>query len=1039
MHKLAALCVRRPVFATMLIGALVVVGLFSLGTLGLDLFPKVDVPTVLVTVSDPGASAREVETEITKPIEDAVNTISKIDDIHSTSSEGLSQVIIEFKLDKNGDTATQEVQSKVNALIASLPSSAKTPIVLKFDPDAQPILQVAVSAPRPVKEVTDIADRLVKRAIENAPGVGEVTLVGGQKREIQVLVDPAKLQALNLSVSQVALALQQQNLQLPGGTVNQGARAFTLRTMGLLKHASDFEQLVVANHDGYPVRLKDIGRVIDGQAQPETASLLDGQPTVALLVLKQSGANSVDASRGVRQRLAQLAPTLPKDVHLQVIGDQSVFIEASLSKIKEHLIVGSFLAALVILIFLSNWRTTVIAALAIPTSIISTFALMNAMGYTLNVVTMLALTLMVGIVIDDAIIVLENIFRFIEEKGMPPFTAAVEATKEIGLPVMATTLSLLAVFLPIGFMGGIVGRFMSAFGFTASFAIAVSLLVSFTLTPMLAARMLRRDPSGPDHHDSKQTPVFAWIDHHYTRLLEWSLAHRRRVVLFCGLAILAIVPLFMFVGKNFLPTDDRSEFTVQVKMAVGTSLAATTLQAERMAAAIRQLPGVEHTLTVTGNGPDKAQYKGSIDVILVPPHDRSLGQQALMLQTRDMLHKDFSDVTVSVQKISEVGGNQDNSDVQYALSGPDLNRLDHYATDVLAKLRKVPDVVDADTSIASGNPEMRVVIDRQRAADLGVTVQDISAAISALVSGQTVSTFNANGEQYDVRLRAIAAARSGVNALRQIPVAVTPSGVVTLDQVAEVVPATGPASITRLNRQRTVTLFANVLPGGSQAAVLNALDQAVAQEHMAPGYAPALTGASKELRRTGYYFGLAFLLTFIFIYIVLAAQFESFLHPVTILLTLPLAVPFGLVSLLIAHQTVNIFTGLGLLVLFGIVKKNAILQIDHTNNLRAQGLERHAALMQANRDRLRPILMTTIALVAGMLPLVVEGGTGSATNRSIGVLVVGGQSLCLMLTLLAVPVFYSVFDDLRLRTGELSATWRTRFGKRPADEVVAAD
>src|SRR3954452_13413735 len=492
MHTLAQLCVRRPVFATMLVMSLVVVGIFSYFSLGVDLFPKVDIPTVAVIIANPGASPEEIETEISKKVEDAVNTISMVDEVPSTSSEGQSLVLITFELAKNGDVAAQEVQNKVNVIVPNLPQTAKAPIVQKFDPDAAPILQIAVSAPRSLRDVTLIADRQIKQKLENAKGVGQITIVGGARREMHVMVDADRLRAYNLTVTDVFNAVRSQNLELPGGNLNAGAKEFTVRTTGRVPDASAFNQITVANRNGYIVKVSDIGYAEDSYEEPRTAARLDGVPAVTLVVAKQSGMNTVETAAEVKQRLKEIGATLPKDIKTEIVGDQSVFINAAVENIKKHLIEGSIFAAIIILIFLANIRTTLIAAVAIPTSIIATFALMAAMGFTLNQITMLALTLMVGIVIDDAIIVLENIFRFIEEKNMPPFQAAIQGTKEIGLAVMATTLSLLAVFLPVGFMGGIVGRFMSSFGFTSSFAIAVSLLVSFTLTPMLAARLIKR-------------------------------------------------------------------------------------------------------------------------------------------------------------------------------------------------------------------------------------------------------------------------------------------------------------------------------------------------------------------------------------------------------------------------------------------------------------------------------------------------------------------------------------------------------------------
>jgi hydrophobe/amphiphile efflux-1 (HAE1) family protein len=1048
MQKLAEICVRRPVFATMLIMSLTVVGIFSFSTLGVDLFPKVEFPTITVTVINPGSSPEEIETEITDKVEGAVNTISGIDELRSTSIEGVSQVFVTFLLDKDADVAAQEVRDKVNLVIPDLPETAEAPVVQKLDTDAAPILRIAVSAPRSLREVTNIADKRIKERIESISGVGQVQIIGGRVREIQVWVDPDKLRAYNVTPAEVAAAVRAQNMEVPGGRLNEGTRELTVRTLGRIKNPSEFNNLVVANRNGYSVKVSDIGYVEDGTEEQRTEARLNGQPAVTLVVSKQSGQNTVAVADAVQQRLKEIAPTLPAGVKTEIVGDQSVFIKASLEAIESHLLEGSILAAIVVFVFLWSFRSTFIAAIAIPTSIVATFALMAAMGFSLNRITMLALTLMVGIVIDDAIVVLENIFRFVEEKGMPPFQAAIEGTREIGLAVMATTLSLLAVFVPVGFMGGIVGRFMSSFGLTSAFAIAVSLLVSFTLTPMLAARLIKRKedplPVGADKRLSPAAPAkeartkesrfYNPIDRTYTKMLQWSMAHRWLVVLMCAVVILSIFPLFKFVGKNFLPVDDQAQYEINVRAPEGYTLPATSAIVERIAAEVRRLPGVTDTLTTIGGGQQQLVNNASVYVKLTPINDRNLSQNQLMVRTRALLANYPRELRTSVQLVAAVaGGGIRNADIQYVIGGPDLEKLTKYSEELLTKLKTIPDVVDAESSLISGKPEVRVSIDRERAADLGVRAGDIAEALNTLVSGQKVSTFNADTDQYEVRVRAIGEFRASVEGLRRMIVASSKIGWVTLDNVVDITEGTGPSAIDRLNRQRQITLLANVRPGGSQAAVLDKMNEYVKEANIERAYTTGLAGTSKELGRAGYYFLLAFALSFAFMYIVLAAQFESFIHPITILLTLPLAIPFGIVSLLITGQTVNIFSGLGLLLLFGVVKKNAILQIDHTNQLRARGMERLDAIIRSNRDRLRPILMTTIALVAGMTPLVISYGPGSGTNRAVGVLVVGGQSLCLLLTLLAVPVFYSLFDDLgrsrlwgRMGAGIIGAFGRVR-------------
>src|SRR5882724_323584 len=1039
MQKLPEICVRRPVFATMIILSLVVVGLFSFSTLGVDLFPKVEFPTITVTVINPGASPQEIETEITDKVEGAVNTISGIDELRSTSVEGASQVFITFLLEKNADVAAQEVRNKIDLIVNDLPVTAEQPIVQKLDTDAAPVVRIAVSAPRSLREVTEVADKKIKQQIESINGVGDVQIIGGRTREIEVWVDPDKLRAFNVTVAQVADAVRAQNMEVPGGRIDEATRELTVRTMGRIVEPADFNNIVVANRGTYAVKLSDVGYAEDGAEEARTEARLNGQPAVTLIVSKQSGQNAVAVADAVKARLIELADTLPPGFKNEVVGDQSIFIKASIEAIQTHLIDGSILAAIVVFIFLWSFRSTVIAALAIPTSLVATFGLMAAMGFTLNQITMLALTLMVGIVIDDAIVVLENIFRFIEEKGMPAFQAAIEGTREIGLAVMATTLSLLAVFLPVGFMGGIVGRFMSSFGLTSSFAIAVSLLVSFTLTPTLAARLIKKkeEPAEAPAVDegkrnytltefrdkynqaqSKESRFYRPVDRSYTRMLTWSMAHRWVIVLACVVVIFSIVPLFMFVGKNFLPVDDQSQFELNVRAPEGYTLSATSVLAERIATDMRKLPGVTDTLTTIGGGQQEQVNVASIYVKLSPIEDRSVTQEQLMLRARSEILakylKEFpGQLRTSVQQVAAIsGGGFRNADVQYVIGGPDLTKLTQYSDALLAKIKTIPDVVDVDSTLITGKPEVRVVIDRARAGDLGVRVGDIAQALNTLVAGQKVSTFNAGTDQYNVRVRSIGQYRASQEGLSRMIVSSSKIGWVSLDNLVRLEEGTGPSAIDRLNRQRQVTLLANVKPGGSQAAVIQKLNDFAKEINIDSAYKTGLAGRSKELGRAGYYFMIAFVLSFVFMYMVLAAQFESFIHPITILLTLPLAIPFGILSLLLTGQTVNIFSGLGLLLLFGVVKKNAILQIDHTNQLRQRGMERHEAIIRANRDRLRPILMTTIALVAGMLPLTISSGPGSGTNRSIGVLVVGGQSLCLLLTLLAVPVFYSLFDDL---------------------------
>jgi HAE1 family hydrophobic/amphiphilic exporter-1 len=1028
----------------MLILSLVVVGAFSFFSLGVDLFPKIDFPTITVTVTNLGASPQEMETEVTDKIEEAVNTISGIDELRSTSIEGISQVFVQFVLEKDVNVAAQEVENRVQTVIPNLPETADQPTVQKLDTDAAPVLRISVSAPTSLRDVTEVAKHQIKERIESVNGVGQISLIGARERQINVWVDPDKMRSYNVTPAEVSAALKIQNMEFPSGRLDQGQTETSVRTVGKIQKPDQFGDVVVANRGGYQVKINDLGYVEDGAEEIRSEARLNGQPAVTLIVSKQSGQNTVAVAHEIKERLKEIQPTLPKGYEMRIIGDNSIFIENSLHAIEEHLVLGSILASIVVFLFLWSFRSTFIAALAIPTSIISTFALMYAMGYTLNSITMLALTLMVGIVIDDAIVVLENIFRHIEEHHMNPFQAAIEGTREIGLAVLATTLSLMAVFVPIGFMQGIVGKFMSSFGLTAAFAVGVSLIVSFTLTPMLAARLIKRKDEKPvgtsavgleddaelfgdsmthartaaeeREADSNYTGWFRHVDGVYAWLLRFSMAHRWVIVTLCILVFLAIIPLFMLVGKNFLPVDDQSQYEVSVRAPEGYSLSATSQTMERIAAEIRKQPGVTDTLVTVGGGQQQVVNAGSIYVKLSDIGDRSRSQEQMMADTREMLtdkQKFPVELRTAVQQVAAFsGGGFRNANIQFLISGPDLKKLEEYSQKVLEKLKTIPDAVDVDSTLIAGKPEVQLHVDRDTAADLGVRVGDVSQALNTLIAGQEATTYNEGKNQYEVRVRAINPFRTSVEGLKRVIVPSTKLGWVTLDRVIKVEGGTGPSSIDRTNRQRQVTLLANTKPGGSAASITSALDAFVKDLNFPPEYKTGYVGQSKEMGKAGFYFLLAISLSFVFMYIVLAAQFESFIHPVTILLTLPLSIPFGIFSLLVTGQTVNIFSGLGLLLLFGVVKKNAILQIDHTNNLRSRGMSRYDAIIQANRDRLRPILMTTIALVAGMLPLVVSSGAGSGTNRSIGVLVVGGQSLCLLLTLLAVPVFYSIFDDL---------------------------
>jgi len=1041
MQKLAEICIRRPVFATMIVLSLVVVGTASYFRLGVDRFPSVDLPTVSVRTNLPGASAEEVESLVTQQIEEVVNTVDGIDELRSISGQGTSIIIATFKLDRNLESAAQDVRDRVNSLGRTLPDDATPPIVQKFDNDSTPVITIALSGDRSIRELTEFADKTVRVQLERVSGVGEVRVVGGLDRAINIWVDADRLAAYQIPVTAVNSALSRQNADVPGGNVNTGREELVLRTLGRYTDPRAFEDLVVANVNGSPVRIRDVGRVEDGTKEQRSLARLNGVPTVTLEIRRQSGANTIDVINGIKRELPRVTSQLPTDVKVEVIRDQSRYIEAALHEIQKHLVLGSILASLVVLLFMRSWRSTIIAAVAIPCSLISAFGMMRALNFTLNSVTMLALVLMVGVVIDDAIVVLENIFRFIEEKRIEPKEAAREATKDIGLAVLATTLSLVVIFLPVSFMSSISGRFLYQFGITAAVAILVSLLVSFTLTPMMSSRLIRVDDAREGRHSSPSSRkgFYRWIDQVYTAMLAFAMRHRVAVSLIALAVVLSSIPLYRAVKQEFIPTNvDEAEFEVSVNGPEGTNLAVMNETMQAIEKDITSTPGVRLVLANAGGSFLGGVNQGNVYVRIAPHEERtfSLGrlwtetkngnplnafrgnysQQDVMLEVRRRLQK-YAPMRTGVRNAPSFNfGAGGRFDIDFNLRGPDITALAGYADELMKRSQTLGGIVDADTTLKLNKPELRVEIDRARAADLGVDSSDIATGLRLMVGGEDrASRFRDESinEDYDVQLRLDERDRSDVATIQRLYVPSSRGGLVRLDNLVKIRRDTSPSRIDRLDRERLASVRASVAPGYALADRIEALRGAAADMHLPAAYTTTVSGRARELERTFKEFIWAFILSIIFMYMILASQFESTIHPVTILLSLPLSVPFALLSLWATGDTLNLYSALGILVLFGVVKKNSILQIDHMNSLRSRGIERYEAIMQGNRDRLRPILMTTLALVAGMMPLALGTGPGAEERRSIAVVVIGGQTLSLMLTLIATPVVYSLLDDLR--------------------------
>ena len=1032
---LAETSINRPVFATMFITALVVLGLVSYPEIGVDLYPKIDFPIVSINTQLRGASPEIMDIDVTDKIEEAINTINGVKTITSSSLEGVSNVTVEFVLERNIDLAVQDVREKVSTIRSRLPTDILEPVIQKVDPDATPVLWLMVTGPQSIRELSTYTDEVLKEQLQRIEGVGALRIGGLRLRQGRIWLDSDKLRAYQIGPGDVAQALGFENVELPGGRIESTTKEYSVKVKGEFPRIQEFNDLIVAYYKGAPVRIRDIGRAEDGMAEKRNIARFNGKPCVGVGIQKQSGTNTIAVIDQVKKELINIRKTLPPGMEISIGFDQSNFINRSINEVKGHLIIGGLLAVLAVFLFLRNWRTTLISALALPVSVIATFTIMKAFDFTFNNMSMLALSLSVGILIDDAIIVIENIYRHIEE-GMAPREAAAFATSEIGLAVMATTLAIVAIFLPVAFMKGIIGRFFWQFAMTVVFSVMVSLLVSFTLTPMLASRFLKARQketpvTGPSRFSflsqmgNSLEKAYKKTEDLYRHILDFSLGYRKTVLVLALLIFVFSLYITKFMGKEFVPAEDQSQFIVRLEAPIDYSIdQAETLfrQGEEI---VRSMPEVTSVFYIQGFGAGGAGQinKASLITRLKPKAQRKKSQEQLKAEIRRKMNQ-IPGMKGTAEDISLIGGGIRNVPIQYAIRGLDLDILQNYTRQITAELAKRTGIVDVDSTLEAGKPELKVFIDRNKAADMGVSVASIADAVNILISGEVDITKykdEAKGRRYDVRVRLNPEDRVNPSDLGRIYVRAKDGRLIELASVIRIEEGGGPSVIYRVDRQRATMVYAS-LEKKPLAEAMQDLD-GISAKVLTPGYTTRYKGAADTMKESFQYLLFALFLGVVMAYMVLAAQFESFSHPVIVLLSMPLSFVGAFLALLIAGKTISIFSLIGLILLMGLVKKNAILLVDYANTLRERGLSRRDAILQAGPVRLRPILMTTIAMVFGMLPVALGLGEGAETRSPMGIAVIGGLLTSLFLTLVVVPSAYDLFDDWvarfrRFRKGE---------------------
>ncbi|OGW59812.1 MAG: hypothetical protein A3D21_01520 [Nitrospirae bacterium RIFCSPHIGHO2_02_FULL_42_12] len=1012
---LADTSIRRPVFATMVILGLVILGVVSYPRIGVDLFPKVEFPIVNISTTLKGASPEVVDIDLTDKVEEAVNTINGVKTITSTSTEGRSTVIVEFNLERDIDLAVQDVREKIAAIRNRLPEDIDEPVIEKVDPDANPVIWIALTGERSIRELSTYADEILKEQLQRINGVGAIRIAGLRLRQVRVWLDRDKLSAYRISAHDVLIALQRENIELPGGRIEGEFKEYLIKVKGEFTNVQEFNDLIVGFYNGTAIRLKDVGRAEDGMAEKRSVTRFNRVPSIGLGIQKQSGTNTLEVTDRIKKEIENIRKSLPAGMKLEISFDQSHFIKRSIEEVQFHLLYGGFFASIAVLLFLRSIRVTIISAIAIPTSIISTFAIMNVFGFTFNNMTMLGLSLSVGILIDDAIIVIENIQRHIE-KGMGIKEAASFATSEIGLAVMATTLAIVVIFLPVAFMKGIIGMFFFQFALTVVFAILVSLFVSFTLTPMLSSKFLKVHTSS---HTS--TSVFKhlsdWLEKQYKKVEEsyrrlLSIAIEHRAIVIVSAVIIFILSLYItkFLGKEFLPSEDQSRFVARLEAPKDYSIdqiEGMFKKAEEIVLATPEIMTIFY-----GQGTFGEVHKGTMFIGLKPKSERTRSQQEIMADMRKQFRQ-IPGLKGTAEDVSLVGGGQRMVPIQYSIRGRNLEELNGYSKQIVSEFSKLSGIVDVDTSLEAGKSEVKVYIDRNKAADLGVDIATVAETINFLIGGEVdITRFKdeARGRRYDVKMRLNPENRKDPDDIGRLFVRSKDGRMIELSNIVEIKEGGGPSVINRVDRQRAITLFAN-LEGKPLGQAKEELDN-IAVKILPPDYTGSHKGMADMMGESFGYLMFALILGVILAYMVLASQFESFIHPITVLLSMPFSFIGAFAALLITGMTLNIFSFIGLILLMGLVKKNAILLVDYTNTLRAKGMERKEAILTAGPVRLRPILMTTFAMVFGMMPIALGIGEGSETRAPMAIATIGGLLTSLFLTLVVIPVVYDVFDDL---------------------------